>query len=259
MYVGTIHGYCLDLLQTHMPEYFKYSVLNEVQARLLVDRSSRESGLTDPLGLRRYVESRLYLEVLGTLREADIDEAVLLADEGGRKALEALEKYDTLLERKRYLDYSGIMLQAIAALHGDDELRQVVGEQVKYLIVDEYQDVNPLQEALVRVLSELGANVGVVGDDDQTIYQWRGSDVGNILTFADRYADVRVIPVEENYRSSDGVVEASRRVIENNDPARLPKKMVSADSQEFERGDVLCLDFSDPSAEAEWIVGRSSG
>lgn len=67
MYVGTIHGYCLELLQTHMPEYFKYSVLNEVQARLLVDRNSKESGLTDPLGLRRYVESRLYLEVLGAL------------------------------------------------------------------------------------------------------------------------------------------------------------------------------------------------
>jgi len=64
MYVGTIHGYCLELLQTHMPEYFKYSVLNEVQARLLVDRSSKESGLTDPLGLKRYVESRLYLDVL---------------------------------------------------------------------------------------------------------------------------------------------------------------------------------------------------
>jgi DNA helicase-2/ATP-dependent DNA helicase PcrA len=256
MYVGTIHGYCLELLQTHMPEYFKYSVLNEVQARLLVDRSSKESGLTDPLGLKRYVESRLYLDVLSTLREGNIDETVITADEEGHKALESLEKYETLLERKRVLDYTGIMLQAVAALHSVDELRETVAERVKYLIVDEYQDVNPLQEALVRVLNDLGANVCVVGDDDQTIYQWRGSDVDNILTFADRYDDVRVVTVEENYRSSSGVVDAARRVIENNNPARLEKTMVSADTQAFERGDVLCLEFGNPHAEAGWIAEK---
>lgn len=146
-----------------------------------------------------------------------------MTDENGRNAIESLEKYDTLLERKRYLDYTGIMLQAIAALHSDEALRATIAGRVKYLIVDEYQDVNPLQEALVRVVHALGANLCVVGDDDQTIYQWRGSDVDNILTFAERYPGVRVIPVEENYRSSDGIVEAARRVIENNNPARLDK------------------------------------
>ena len=88
--------------------------------------------------------------------------------------------------------------------------------RVKYVIVDEYQDVNPVQEAIVWSLHELGARICVVGDDDQTIYQWRGSDVANILTFDRRYPGVEQIPLEENFRSSEGVVETARAFIEQN-------------------------------------------
>ena len=91
------------------------------------------------------------------------------------------------------------------------------------MIVDEYQDVNPVQEAIVWSLHELGARICVVGDDDQTIYQWRGSDVENILTFDKRYPDVEQIPLEENFRSSEGVVETARAFIEQNS-ARLRRR-----------------------------------
>lgn len=252
MYVGTIHGYCLQLLQSHIPDYFKYSVLNEVQARLLVDRASSKSGLSD-LGLKRWVDSRLYLEVLSTLREADIDEAKL-RDHAGRRAL---EKYQNHLDEKRYLDYTEIMLRAVTALYQDQDLRSRIADEVKYLIVDEYQDVNPLQEALVRTIHQLGANVCVVGDDDQTIYQWRGSNVDNILEFARRYPKVKKIPIEENYRSSQGVVEVARLVIERNNPDRLAKAMISADFQEYGRGDLLCLRFKSPEEEARWIAEKA--
>ena len=70
-------------------------------------------------------------------------------------------------------------------------VRGHIRDDIRYVVVDEYQDVNPLQERLVRGLTQFGANLCVVGDDDQTIYQWRGSEVSNIVTFADRYADVR--------------------------------------------------------------------
>ena len=252
MYVGTIHGYCLQLLQTHIPEYFKYSVLNEVQTRLLVDRASNKTGLS-LLGLRRWVESPLYLEVLAVLREGDIDASKLK----GHLALDALEKFEEHLDEKRYLDYTEIMVRAVAALFEHPDLRGRIAQQVKYLTVDEYQDINPLQESLIRTIHDLGANVCVVGDDDQTIYQWRGSNVENILRFADRYPNVTTIPIEENYRSSDGVVEAARQVIERNDPDRLKKTMVSADSQAYTRGDVLCLEFGSPEEEARWIAEKA--
>ena len=251
MYVGTIHGFCLELLQTYMYKFLKYSVLNEVQTRLLVDRNSVKSGMKD-LGLQRYKDSRLYLEVLEVVREAETDTSKLRR----HPVMGALKKYDDLLDAKSYLDYTKIMKEAVAGLLNDEELREKIRERVKYLVVDEYQDVNPLQEELIRQLGMLGANVCVVGDDDQAIYEWRGTEVENILTFQKRYANVKVARLEENFRSSKGVVETATQVIERNDPNRLQKKMRSTSSQTFERGDILALSFGNPNEEAAWIASK---
>jgi DNA helicase II / ATP-dependent DNA helicase PcrA len=121
------------------------------------------------------------------------------------------------------------------------------------VIVDEYQDVNPVQEAIVWSLHELGANICVVGDDDQTIYQWRGSDVGNILTFTDRYPAAKRISLEENFRSSDGIVETARAFIAQNGN-RLPKEMKPTGAQAYEPGDIVALAFNSPEGEAQHIV-----
>ncbi len=107
MYVGTIHGFCLDLLQSYEHRYLKYTVLSDVQQRLLIDRHSRELGLSDLMThdgkpLKRWVDSRLYQKVLSMIREAEIDEAAL----GDHPIRQALAKYADLLGRKRYLDYS---------------------------------------------------------------------------------------------------------------------------------------------------------
>ncbi len=138
-------------------------------------------------------------------------------------------------------------------LTNDDGLRARLGERVKYVIVDEYQDVNPIQEAIVWSLHDLGARICVVGDDDQTIYQWRGSDVENILTFEHRYPEVEQIPLEENFRSSDGVVETARAFIEQNG-TRLAKAMKPTGAQPSENGDIVALSFVDPEAEAQHIA-----
>lgn len=145
----------------------------------------------------------------------------------------------------------------MSALAANQELREKLYARVKYLIVDEYQDVNPLQECLIKQLHDLGAQLCVVGDDDQTIYQWNGSDIGNILSFTKRYPDVRQIPLAENFRSSKGVVETARNVVERN-ANRLAKAMVSREKQDFRHGDLLCLRFTDPGQEAAWIVHKLS-
>ena len=251
MYVGTIHGYCLELLQTYEYEFLKFGVLSEVQARLLVDRYSNQSGLRD-LGLRRFAESALFLNVLEVVREADIDWSLL----AGHAVCSALEKYDNLLNNTAYFDFTKMQSEAVNHLVNNKELQNKVAERVKYVVVDEYQDVNPLQERLIQTLHQLGANVCVVGDDDQSIYQWRGTDVNNIITFQNRYPDVHPVTIEENFRSSSGVVDCARTIIERNDPDRLPKQMVSAGNQPFERGDVLCLSFNNPQEEATWIVNK---
>jgi len=256
MFVGTIHGFCLNLLQTYQYRFLKYTVLNEVQQRLLIDRHSKESGLGDLTThdgktLERWKDSRLYQKVLSIVREAQVDEAAL----GNHPVRQALAKYQVLLERKRYLDYSTILTEAVKALIEDQVLRGKLAARIKFLIVDEYQDVNPLQECLIQLLHGLGAQICVVGDDDQTIYQWNGSDIANIVGFAQRYPAVFQVPLDDNFRSSKGVVETARGVVERND-GRLSKRMRSQEQQIFDYGDLLSLKFASLEEEAQWITKK---
>jgi DNA helicase-2/ATP-dependent DNA helicase PcrA len=254
MFVGTIHAFCLELLKSESPTHLKFEVLNEVQQALFVDRNSSKSGLTtsrDLAGaaLRRYLDTKHYVTALSILREAERDDARL----DGCAVLDGLEAYQGLLDEKSYLDYSSILEEAVAVLTNDDGLRARLADRVRYVIVDEYQDVNPVQEAIVWSLHELGARICVVGDDDQTIYQWRGSDVQNILTFDKRYPDVDQIPLEENFRSSEGVIETAGAFIERNG-TRLAKAMKPTGAQPYENGDIVALSFNDPDAEAQHIA-----
>lgn len=265
LYVGTIHGYCLQLLQTHLYQFLKYSVLNEVQTKLLISRNSVKSGLsnveviTGPSAGEKLTRGpqnvKVFLDALNVIREDEVKLAKLPSG-----LSEARTAYHDLLDRHRYLDYSRIMLEAVEALTDTKntacrQLQKKLAQTVKYLIVDEYQDVNPLQERLVERFREMGATVCVVGDDDQTIYQWRGSAIRNILNFGTRYAPVKNITIAENFRSSPAVVGASRKIAQTN-RNRLPKKMEAGGHQGFERGDLLALTFKTPAEEAKWIADR---
>lgn len=254
MFVGTIHGFCLELLKSEIPKYLKFEVLNDVQQTLFVNRNSRASGLTETTdlagqALKRYRDTGRYVSCLNILRESDVDLSVL----EGSSIAAGLARYENLIDSRGYLDYSSILKIAVDALEVDENLRSRLRERIKYVVVDEYQDVNPIQERLVRALHALGAEICVVGDDDQTIYQWRGGEVRNILTFAERYAPVEQVRLEENFRSSPAIVEIARTFIALNQN-RLQKAMVETEAQPFEDGDVCALAFQDPDAEANWIA-----
>lgn len=254
LYVGTIHGFCLDLLTTEVPEYLKYGVLNDVQQILFVDRHSKASGLTastdlNGANLERYKDTGLYVTALCILREAQLNNKKLK----GVSVVDGLKIYESLLNNKRYLDYSAIMVEAARAIARDKALQKRLAARIKHVFVDEYQDVNPIQEYVVKLLHDLGACVCVVGDDDQTIYQWRGSDITNITKFDTRYPNVQQIRLQENFRSSKGIVETARDFISQN-TERLPKAMIPTDAQQYEAGDMVALPFDSPEAEAQFIV-----
>lgn len=266
MYVGTIHGFCLELLQTYLFEYLKYGVLNDVQTKLLIGKNSIKSGLkgveiisgpkTGEHLRRTQRDVSVYLEALNVIREDSVSPKQVPPS-----LKNGLDRYMDLLDQHRYLDYSRIMVDAVAALYDDSDptnirVQEIIADRIRFLFVDEYQDVNPLQEALVRRLHQLGASVCVVGDDDQTIYQWRGSEIANILNFTTRYPVVKPVTLAENFRSSPGVVDGGRMIAEINKPHRLEKQMVSASHQTFERGDLLALTFDSPQEEAKWIANK---
>ncbi|MGX4693704.1 ATP-dependent helicase [Streptomyces sp. JNUCC 63] len=272
LFVGTMHGYALSMLQSQVPETFKCTVLSDVQARVLIDRNSRTSGLTTTQirtkgkptrPMKRYVNSRLYQRVLGMLREDEVEQDELPSD-----VLDGLSKYRALLQRLHYLDYSEILRLAADLLLPPPStggpasepvvnLRAHVKDTVRYVVVDEYQDTNPVQEQLIAGLIQFGANLCVVGDDDQTIYQWRGSAVNNILTFTTRHSSAKTVTLNENFRSSKAVVDLARRVAEGIDPSRrLSKSMIASGHQSYDRGDLLALSFGTPQEEAAWICDR---
>lgn len=265
MYVGTMHGYALDLLQRLVPDTFKYSVLTDITNQLFIDRYSGKSGLTScpttsaQRTLKRYQNSKLYMQVLSVLREDKIDYTQIPTG-----VIESFHKYMALIDEHAVFDYTQMINLAVHYLEGDPyedddyvRVQEHVRDDIKFVVVDEYQDVNPLQERLVRGLVQFGANLCVVGDDDQTIYQWRGSQVSNIVSFSDRYAGVRQVTLDDNFRSSRGVVEVGRSVAERiPTELRLPKAMAAAGHQRWERGDMLALEFDDPEAEAVWIADR---
>ena len=254
MYVGTIHGFCQELLQNEVPEYLKYEVLDSIRQQLYINRKSSLTGLTtstdlNDVRLRRYVSTGNYISALAMLREDEVDPQKLT----GCSVMDGLEKYSAQIAADSYFDFSSQLVNAVAELESNDGLRSRVADRIKYVVVDEYQDVNPIQERLVRIIHDLGANLCVVGDDDQTIYQWRGSAVENIIKFQDRYPDVEQIRLEENFRSSEGVINTARQFVNKVNP-RLPKEMKYADAQPYESGDVVALSFDSPVDEARYIA-----
>ena len=162
MYVGTIHGFCQQLLQDEVPEYLKYEVLEQIRQGLFVNRYSAQTGLTSSSklngqSLKRYTDTGLYLSALSVLREDDIDTEKL----DGCSVVEGLGKYRARMSESSYFDFSMMLEEAVAQLEKNQGLRERVSERVKYVVVDEYQDVNPVQEKLVRLLHDLGAGLCV--------------------------------------------------------------------------------------------------
>ena len=256
MYVGTIHGFCKKILDDFVPEYQKFTVLDAIQTKIFIDRNYGDVGMTkvrkikDDSVMRPFVDTDKFISIMGILRESGIDQGTLPDN-----LKEALKKYNETFEKHAYLDFTMIMERAIEQIEKNENLRKKLSKKIRYLTVDEYQDVNNVQEKLVRMIYQLGANICVVGDDDQTIYRWRGSDINNILTFGDRYPDPKTIYLVDNFRSTEGIVDLAHKVISNNQN-RKEKKMIAKGKLKYEEGDILYREFRDEKDEYEFIAER---
>ncbi len=126
------------------------------------------------------------------------------------------ETYQERLIQANALDFDDLLLESVRLLRHDDALRQLYNRRYEFVMIDEYQDTNRSQYELMRLLTELRHNVCVVGDEDQSIYGWRGADIRNILDFERDYPDAVVIRLEQNYRSTKNILEAASAVVANN-------------------------------------------
>ena len=162
------------------------------------------------------------------------------------------EIYDRYKKANRLFDYDDLIDVLVESLQTNEIFRKKIQETYEYIMVDEYQDTNIPQKELVDLLAGLHKNIMVVGDDAQSIYSFRGANFENILNFPETYPSCRVVKIEENYRSNQGLLDFSNDIIHN---AKLGyrKKLFSANAEKFRPE---YRSFYDQEAEAEWIVSK---
>lgn len=155
------------------------------------------------------------------------EEAHLSAQDKNYRLIASIyEKYQEFLREKNMVDFDDLLALPLQILEEDSALCGEISQRYNYIMVDEYQDTNELQYRLLRQLCSAHRNICVVGDDDQSIYGWRGANINHILDFPDHFAGAKVIKLEENYRSTTPILEAANRLIEFNQ-GRLGKELRS--------------------------------
>lgn len=220
MYVGTIHGFCYHILNNYTEQFREYKVLDSVKSHLFVARYCNECGMSD-LNLDPYPRNvNLFLQCIDKMID-DYDNA----DTWTQEQRDVLNKYIECLYNHHYVDYALMIFETLRQIETNPEVKEYLF-RIKYLVVDEYQDVNDLQEKLISRIVRTGANICVVGDDDQTIYQFRGSNADNMISFSERYAAVHQVRLEKNFRSTSGIVDIANCVIGHN-KHRIAKKIFS--------------------------------
>lgn len=264
MYVGTIHSFCLNALQETSLKYKNFSILEDVQRTLFVRKKMSNSDMisieyrsktiptkiTTPFEKYRSNDVRRILPACDFIREEQIDISNL-----DNPLVNFYKKYIELLEENNFFDYAQVQHRFLELLDESTKLQEYI-KSIKYITIDEYQDTNNIQESILSKIFELNPaiNICVVGDDDQTIYAWRGSDINNFIEFENRYPNVVKKNLSVNYRSSDGIVKLGEHIA-NKNKQHVSKEFHSYETYKYEPGDIVVSpDIDSIETENEQII-----
>src|SRR6266446_3541747 len=173
-------------------------------------------------------------------------------DQNGRRTADIFAAYGKLPHESKALDFDDLLLRSVRLLRESTPTREKWQTRFQYIHVDEYQDTNRVQYDLMRLLTGPRNNVCVVGDEDQSIYRWRGADVSILLSFSRDFPVARIVKLERNYRSTQNILDASGAVVANN-PERLGK---SLSAEKGAGGNLRYFEGRDAQAEAEFVAGE---
>ncbi|MFT0141657.1 DNA helicase II [Alcanivoracaceae bacterium MT1] len=253
MWVGTFHSIAHRLLRSHwqearLPQSFE--IIDADDQQRLVKRVIRELGLDEQRWPARQATWFINGQKDEGLRAAHMDVS------GGDLFAATMQKiylaYEEACERAGLVDFNEMLLRVLELFRDNDDLRGHYQRRFRHILVDEFQDTNAIQYAWLRLLADEHNAVTIVGDDDQSIYGWRGAKIENIHRFSRDFPDTRVIRLEQNYRSTGTILEAANAVIDNN-PDRLGKQLWTEDG----KGDPIRLyaGFNEVD-EARFIAGK---
>lgn len=229
-FVGTLHSYAFQLLQQHVPRFETYDVVDDHRLAAMLSREATRIGLKKLTG-------SLFESIRVFITNFDVVQNELIPLESLNDPFKSvLEAFLARLEGYRLLTYGQQIRLAVRELNRP-EVFKAVHSTLRYLMIDEYQDINPAQERLIRLLATPPVELCVVGDDDQSIYQWRGTDVDNIVKFSHRYPNVVTYHIKKNRRSVPDIVGLANGFVKTI-RGRLPKRM---QTDRPAKGEAICL------------------
>ncbi len=221
-WVSTFHSFCVRLLRKQGASLAElrpgftpdFTIYDEDDQLAAVKQVYRQLGLDEEFMQYRAALSRISYAKNHKQGPADLYQAA--ADPKAARLAKVYELYQEALQRANALDFDDLLLEAVRLLRHDAGVREAANRRFTHLLIDEYQDTNRSQYELMRLLSATHQNVCAVGDEDQSIYGWRGADIRNILDFERDYPGARVIRLEQNYRSTKYILEAASALVANN-------------------------------------------
>lgn len=253
MWVSTFHSMCVRILRSDCERLGfapGFTIYDDSDSKSLVKRIMAELNI-DP---KRYPESMVRNRISKAKNELVTPE--VFEDRYKDPTAQVVGRiYKVLQERLRALnafDFDDLLLYTYLLLKNHKEVLEVYQDRFRYLLVDEYQDTNHAQYALTQLLAAKHRNIMVVGDDDQSIYSWRGADLSNILDFEKDYPEAHVVKLEENYRSTGNILAAANAVIENN----LMRKRKTLFTLQGEGEKIMVFTASDERDEGRWIAAE---
>ena len=252
IWVSTFHSMCVRILRRHI------SLLGYDTNFTIYDADDQKTMMKDVCKLLQidtkiYKERALLAAVSHAKNELVTPEEFRLnagGDFSQRKIAEVYEEYEKQLKANNALDFDDLLIKTVQLFQTQADVLEYYQERFRYIMVDEYQDTNTVQFELVRLLASKYRNLCVVGDDDQSIYKFRGANIKNILNFEQYFEDAKVIKLEQNYRSTSNILNAANAVIRNN--AGRKDKTLWTDNGDGEK--IQFRQFDSAYDEAEYIV-----
>ncbi|TKJ38572.1 ATP-dependent DNA helicase PcrA [candidate division LCP-89 bacterium B3_LCP] len=226
LYIGTFHAFGARFLRRHAEAFgrnSKFTIYDvDDQERLLRSILKRKMGSTEVRSLMPVVKG-----FIGKVKNGN-ESAELLAEISQHQYShyfnDTYKEYEALLKTNNSFDFDDLISLPCELLQRDSDIRESYRQRFQHVLIDEFQDTNYRQGELARLFTAPSGNITAVGDDDQSIYGWRGAHLGNILQFEQDYKDVRIFRLEQNYRSTQAILNVAHNVIKKN-PSRHPKKL----------------------------------
>src|SRR2546421_1194638 len=219
--ISTFHSLCVRILRRDIEALQagftrSFTIYDQDDTVRLTRNCIRDLGIDDKQYAPRSVQAAISsAKNRGEDAEAFAAKAQYI-DERRASIARVFQLYEERLHRNNALDFDDLLIKTVRLLRDVPEVRERYNDRFNYLLVDEYQDTNQLQFALIRLLTEAQQNICVVGDPDQSIYRWRGADITNILKFEEHFPSAKVIRLEENYRSTQNILDTASGVIKHN-------------------------------------------